>query len=61
MDEYLNKLTIAENPTEEEIKIALRHSTIQITETSVKIRNEQRIKKGLSPLTLEEWLNELDK
>lgn len=53
--EFLNGLVISEVPSELEIAIAKSQSKITITPVSVKIRNEQRIKAGLKPLSMEEW------
>ena len=61
LNEYLGCLISAEKPTEEEIKKAFENrGEIKITETSVRLRNEQRSKKGLPPLTFDEWYNKLN-
>ncbi|MGK6341271.1 SMI1/KNR4 family protein [Chryseobacterium sp. DT-3] len=55
IDEYINELILPELPTQQEIEIAKKNSKVKITSISVKIKNEQREKQGLPPLSFEEW------
>ncbi|MDT9500082.1 SMI1/KNR4 family protein [Capnocytophaga canimorsus] len=55
LDEFLESLTISSEPTEYEIKRAIQNAVVTTTPKGVEIRNEQRKKKGLRPLTIEEW------
>ncbi|MGC5746571.1 SMI1/KNR4 family protein [Chryseobacterium sp. NFX27] len=55
LEEYINDLILPELPTQQEIEIAKKNSKVKITPISVKIKNEQREKQGLPPLSFEEW------
>lgn len=55
IDEYLDELILSELPTVQEIEVAKKYSKVKITPVSVKIKNEQREKQGLPPLSFEEW------
>lgn len=55
LNEFLERLTLASEPTEYEIKRAIQNAVVNTTPKGVEIRNEQRKKKGLRPLTIEEW------
>lgn len=55
IEEYINELILPELPSQQEIEIAIKNSKVKITPISVKIKNEQREKQGLPPLSFEEW------
>lgn len=55
IEEFINQLILPELPSRQEIEIAKKNSRVKITPISVKIKNEQREKQGLPPLSFEEW------
>lgn len=55
IEEYTSQLILPELPSQQEIEIAKKNSRVKITPISVKIKNEQREKQGLPPLSFEEW------
>lgn len=61
LNNFLNMLVASKIPSSSELENARSQSKITITPISVKIRNEQRMKAGLEPLTMEEWYKILNK
>lgn len=55
INEFLESLILSSEPTEYEIQKAIENAVVTTTPKGVEIRNEQRKKKGLRPLTIEEW------
>lgn len=60
INEFLESLVLSSEPTEYEIQKAIENAVVTTTPKGVEIRNEQRKKKGLRPLTIEEWYAKLN-
>lgn len=52
---FLESLVPATEPTAQEIAWAIKDAVVTTTPQGVAIRNAQRQKKGLRPLTMDEW------
>lgn len=53
--DFLERLVPATEPTAQEIAWAIKDAVVTTTPQGVAIRNAQRQKKGLRPLTIDEW------
>lgn len=55
LNEFIEKLTFAPLPTQEEIARVMAHGKVTLTPKGVELRNAMRPKEGLPPLSMEEW------
>lgn len=55
LNEFIEKLTFAPLPTQEEIARVMAHGKVTLTPKGVELRNAMRAKEGLPPLSMEEW------